>query len=101
MTTIIMMYFCCADLSIIDICSLHVFWMLGNATNFVGCRFCIMVCSKLLGAHEVSDSHGSLSLLSMMIMQAWCFVSDSNKVMVAIVVILPSHCWCQDFSGIS
>jgi hypothetical protein len=52
----------------------------------------------LLGADEVSRSHGSLSLLSMMKVMVWHFVGNSHKVMTALIVALPSNYCCWDLS---
>jgi hypothetical protein len=48
-------------------------------------------------------SHGTASLLFVMKVTVWYFLSDSHKVMIALAVILPSNCccFCGDFSGIS
>ncbi len=50
-------------------------------------------------------SHGTASLLFVMKVTVWYFVSDCHKVMIALAVILPSNCccccFCGDFSGIS
>jgi hypothetical protein len=40
----------------------------------------------------------SLSLLFMMKVMVWHFVSDSHKVMTALIVVLPSNCCCGVFS---
>ncbi len=45
-------------------------------------------------------SHGSSSLLFMVKGMVWHFVSDSHKVMTAVIVMLPSGC-CEDFCTIS
>jgi hypothetical protein len=37
---------------------------------------------------KLMDSHGSLSLLFMMIVMVWCFVSGSHKVMTVLAVVL-------------
>ncbi len=42
-------------------------------------------------------SHGSLSLLFMMKLMVWHFVSDSHKVMTILIIMLPSNC-CGVFS---
>jgi hypothetical protein len=52
----------------------------------------------LLGADEVSCSHGSLSLLSTMKVMVWHFVGNSHKVMTALIVTLPSNYYCWDLS---
>jgi hypothetical protein len=66
-------------------------------------RFCMMqiLYNHVLRTVRSRGSHGSLSLPFVMKVKVWCFLSDSHKVMAATVVILPSRCWCQDFSGIS
>jgi hypothetical protein len=49
-------------------------------------------------------SHGTASLLFVMKVTVWHFVSDGHKVMIALAVILPANCcccFCGDFSGIS
>jgi hypothetical protein len=46
-------------------------------------------------------SHGSSSLLFLMkLLMVWHFVSNSHKVMTALIVMLPSNC-SRDFSAIS
>jgi hypothetical protein len=44
--------------------------------------------------------HSSSSLLLMMKVAVWLFVSTSHKVMTVIFVVLPSKCCCGDFSVI-
>ncbi len=46
-------------------------------------------------------SHGSSSLLFFMKVTVWHVVSDSQKVMTALLVMLPPKCWCGDFSAVS
>jgi len=46
------------------------------------------------------SSHGSSSLLFLMMVMVWHFVGDAHKVMTALNVVLPSMC-CGDFSAIS
>jgi hypothetical protein len=81
----------------------------------IDCSYTIMVCPDfwahyhilyrhpLLGADDVSGgSCGSSSVLFVMKVMVWDFVSNSHKVMIAPIVMLPpSNCWCVHFSAIS
>jgi hypothetical protein len=46
-------------------------------------------------------SCGNLSLLFMMKVMVWQFMSNTHKFMTALGVMLPSKCWCRLFSAIS
>jgi hypothetical protein len=48
-----------------------------------------------------AGNHGSSSLLFMMKMIVWHFVSDSHKVTTALIVVLPSNGCCWDLSATS
>ncbi len=78
-----------------------------------GCRFCITVCPKTWVDHYILiytnhgrlmkslGSHGSSSLLFVMKVMVWHHVSNSHKVMTALIFMFPSNCCCGDFSVIS
>jgi hypothetical protein len=53
------------------------------------------------GADKSEGSHGSSSLLFFMKVTVWHVVSDSQKVMTALLVMLPPKCRCGDFSAVS
>jgi hypothetical protein len=46
-------------------------------------------------------SHVSSSLLFVIKVMVWHFVSSSHMVMIEVIVMLPSNCCCGDFSAIS
>jgi hypothetical protein len=56
--------------------------------NFLG-RLLDAYLHPLLGADELSGSHGSLSLPFVMKVMVCHFVSDSHEVMTALIVMLP------------
>ncbi len=62
-------------------------WLYLSNPGNPGQIFCIMVCPGSVG------SHGSSSLLFMMKVMVWHFVSNSHKVTTALIVMLPSN-WC-------
>jgi len=55
-------------------------------------------CQQLL---KSVGSHGSLSLLFVMKVKVWHFVSKSHKVMTTLIAELPSNYYCEEFSTIS
>jgi hypothetical protein len=54
-------------------------------------------CQKLMNS---VGSHGSLSVLFMMRVMVWCFVSNTHKVMTAFIVMSPSRCCSWVFSTV-
>ncbi len=82
-----------------------------NATEAQDADFCIMVCPKFrvdyyvliyyTHCQELMKSwvcNGCSSLLFLMKVIVWQFVSNSHKVMTALIVKLSSNC-CGDFSA--
>jgi hypothetical protein len=84
----------------------------GNATVTPNADAWIMVCLRCWADYNLLiythcqklmnsvGSHGSLSLLFMMRVMVWCFVSNTHKVMTAFIVMSPSWCYSWVFSTV-
>jgi len=53
-----------------------------------------LICIHCRELMKLVGSHGSSAMLFMMKVMVWHFFSDSDKVMTAPIVILPSNCCC-------
>jgi len=62
----------------------------------IGQVICILICAHRQELIKSVRSCGSSSLLSMIQVMVWYFLSDSHKVVAALIVMLPSNCCCGD-----
>jgi len=74
------------------------FWYSIAVPDLVWISMCIFTPADLISSKLIkSCSHGNLLLLFVVKVMVWCFVSNSHKVMTALVVMLPSNCCSGDF----